>query len=251
MNLNAFKQTTLQPVQIAGWRSGLANLWSKESLRWWQTWHWQLLIWVLLLDGFTAIAGATSRMSTASIGGAPSPGLMVLVLLFFTVFPSFGTLIMTHGKLLDEQQSGTMVWILSKPVTRTAFVLSKFASLPGMLLTMTVIPGAIAYPLIWLFKGQMPSPVTFVLMLSLNASFITFFFCLMLLLGALLKKRTAILGLGIFATFVMIQVLFQNNTLARLLIEQTSLLLLATVALLAGALLCFLLTLARFAREEF
>ena len=250
MALNVFGQRVLQPVQITGWRSGLTNLWYKESKHWWQTWHWQLVIWVFLLDGFTTIAGAASRMSPSSVSPS-SPSMMVLVLLFFTVFPSFGTVIMTHGKLLDEQQSGTMAWILSKPVTRSAFVLAKFASLPGMVLTMTVIPGAIAYPIIWLFQSQMPSPMTFLLMLSLSASFIAFFFCFMLLLGALLKKRAAILGLGIFAAFVMIQVLFQNNALARILINQMPLLLLTTGALIAGALICFLLTLSRFVREEF
>lgn len=247
---NVRAQLTLQPVNEAGWRSGLANLWRRESQHWWQTWFWQVVIWVFLLDGFTAIAGAASRTPLPA-GSPPSPSMIVLVLLFFTVFPAFGTLVMAHGKLFDEQQSGTAAWILSKPVTRTAFVLSKFACLPGMLLTMTLIPGALAYPLIWFFQGKMPSLLTFGLMLSLNASFITFFFCLMLLLGVLLKKRAAILGLGIFTCFVMLQALFQNNAIARVLIDQWPLLLLVTLAVLAGALICFLLTLSCFARVEF
>jgi len=247
---NLFRQTSLQPVPEVGWRSGLANLWHKESQRWWQSWPWQLLIWVPLLDGFTAIAGASSRVP-ASRGTPPSPGLLVLVLLFFTVFPAFGTVIIAHGKLLDEQQSGTVVWVLSKPVTRAAFVLSKFASVPGLLLSMTVIPGAIAYLLVWLFKDQIPSPMTFVSLLSLAACFVLFFFNLMLLLGVLLQKRAAILGLGIFVAFIMEQLLFQGNLLAGMLVNQVPLLLLAAVVLLVGALLCFLLTLARFARAEF
>ena len=32
---------------------------------------------------------------------------------------------------VPEQQSGTMAWIFSKPVTRSAFLLSKFACLQG------------------------------------------------------------------------------------------------------------------------
>jgi ABC-2 type transport system permease protein len=250
MTPNAFRLTTLHPVQIAGWRSGLANLWRKERQRWRQTWLWHLVIWIPLLGGFTAIAGVSSQPSEP--GGSPSaPGMLVLVFLFFMLFSSFGTIILAHGKLLDEQQSGTMAWVLSKPVTRSAFLLAKFAPLPGMLLTMTVIPGVIAYQIVWLFTRQMPSLVTFLLMLAVIASAITFFFCLALLLGVVLKKRAAVLGLGLFACFVIMQILFNNNTLATLLMEHVLWLQLAAVILLALALCCFLLTLSRFAREEF
>src|SRR5215831_14657637 len=115
MARNLFRQTTFQPVKDTGWQSGLANLGHKERQSWWHSWPWHVVIWVLLLDGFTAIAGISSRAPYPP-GSSPSPGMLVLVLLFFTVFPSFGTLIMAHGKLLDERQSGTMAWILSKPV---------------------------------------------------------------------------------------------------------------------------------------
>ncbi len=250
MTSHPFTSTTFQPVQISGWRSGLANLWRKESRRWWQSWFWQLLIWLPLLDGFTAIAGASSH-SSASSGSHASSSMLVLVFLFFMLFSSFGTVIMTHGKLLDEQQSGTMAWILSKPVTRSAFLLSKLAALPGMLMMMTLIPGVIAYQIIWLFQGQMASPVTFLLILIFNACSIAFFFCLTLLLGAWLKKRAVILGVGLFFCFVIMQVLFNHNILALMLLANVLWLQLAVVAVLILALLCFLLTLLRFTREEF
>lgn len=248
MATKPFTPLTLQRAPRASWQSGLANLWRKETRRWWQTWLWQLLIWVPLLDGFTAIAGASSR-SSASSGSSGS--MLVLVFLFFMLFSSFGTVIMTHGKLLDEQQSGTMAWILSKPVTRSAFLLSKLASLPGMLLMMTLIPGVIAYQIMWLFQGQMVSLGTFLLMLVFNACSITFFFCVTLLLGVLAKRRAVILGLGLFLCFVIMQVLFNNNTLALVLLEHVLWLQLAAVTVVLLALLCFLLTLARFTHEEF
>ncbi|MBA2679609.1 MAG: ABC transporter permease subunit [Ktedonobacteraceae bacterium] len=250
MASNLFRQTTLQPVQAAGWRSGLANLWRKESQHWQQTWLWQAVIWASLLSGFTAIAGFASHRPALPASPA-SPGILMLMFLFFILFTSFGTVIMVHSKLLDEQQSGTMAWILSKPVTRAAFLLSKFAALPGMLLTMTVIPGVIAYPIIWLFTGQMPSPLTFLLILVFNASTITFFYCLTLLLGVLLKKRVGILALGLFLCFVLMQALFNNNANALLLIAHVLWLQLAAAALLTIALLCFLLALWRFTRQEF
>lgn len=251
MASNLFTQhTTLHPVQLSSWRSGLTNLWRKESRRWWKGWFWHLLIWIPLLDGFTAIAGASSRSSASTGSPAPS-GMLVLVFLFFMLFSSFGTVIMTHGKLLDEQQSGTMAWILSKPVTRSAFLLSKFASLPGMLLMMTLVPGMIAYQMLWLFQRQMTSPGIFLLILVFTACVITFFFCVMLLLGAFIKNRAVILGLGLFLCFVIMQVLFNNNILALLLLAHVLWLQLAAVAVLVLAALCFLLALSRFTREEF
>lgn len=253
MALNLLPQTPLQPVKATGLTSGLANLWRKESQQWRQTWFWQLLIWVFLLDGLTILAAESSHLPSSPSDGSvlSSSSVIIMVFAFFTLFPAFGTLIMAHGKLLDEQQSGAGAWILSKPVTRFAVMLSKLASLPGMLLTMTIIPGAIAYLLIWLLKVQMPYPQTFVLILLLNASAIVFFYCLALLLGACLKKRAAILGLGLFICFIVFQVLFQNNLLASMILNQALLSLLVSGALLVSALICFLLACLRFTRQEF
>ena len=242
-------QPTLQTIRAAGWSSGFANLWRKEGQHWWGTWRWlwQIVIWILIVDG-TIISAQSANNVPAS---EKMLGIIDIVLVAYALFPPIGAVVMAQGKMLDEWQSGTAGWILSKPVTRSAFLLSKFADLPSMLLVMVLLPGLIAYPEIRFLIGYTPSLVTFGLMLGLGACFIIFLYCFLLLLGTRLKRRAVILGLGLLACFSMFGAIINSSTISTIARGQVLFSLLIMAALLTGGLFCMLLALWLFTHEEF
>ncbi len=66
--------------------------------------------------------------------------------IFAGLFPAVGVVIIMQGVVVGEKKSGTAAWVLSKPVTRPAFILSKvIANSLGVLVTMVVLPGIVAY----------------------------------------------------------------------------------------------------------
>jgi len=55
-------------------------------------------------------------------------------------------IIIAQDAIIGERQSGTAAWVLSKPVSRPAFILSKLvAGAIGLLVTGIVIQGVVAY----------------------------------------------------------------------------------------------------------
>ena len=118
---------TLQLVNERRWRRGFANLLRKENGMWWGTRRWwvQSLVWLLTLNGF--IAFLIWLVPVLDPGGetvSPSEGLEVFMV-FLGFFGAIGVMVLTQGAIVGEKRSGTVAWILSNPVSRSAFILSK------------------------------------------------------------------------------------------------------------------------------
>lgn len=231
--------TNLLPREHAGWLGGLAPLWNSEWRRWWRPRNAlaSLLIWLLICYGFNLLTMAGSRVNPeiqaevaaemASSGQLPpglegesGPGsvdemlfLGGLMMLFFT---SVGAIIAGQDKLIGERQSGLMASTLARPVTRSAYLLSKLAALPGMLLTMALLPVALVVPTAAVIYGAAPSLATIAVMPLLLTAAIVAFYTLTLLLGALFERRAPVLGVGMVMCFVVMQLLPQLLTLAPL-----------------------------------
>ena len=81
------------------------------------------------------------------IGGRAALGLTVFFAVAGIALP-IGAIIMGQEEVLDEKRSGTAAWILSKPVSRVAFILAKVtANAIGILIIMVLLEGALAYRL--------------------------------------------------------------------------------------------------------
>ena len=240
------------PMQAGGRRSGIANLWRKEQQQWWGNWNWlkQGVIWLLLLNGFYAIVLlALTHIGKMAGGMSTESAGLVFIVSFLTLFVSVGTVIQAQGAILDEKMRGTVAWILSKPVSRSAFVLAKCAPLPGMFLLITLIPGLCATLQLSLALGQMLPLATIGLLLGWLATSLLFYFCLTLLLGTLFNNRGPVIGLALLIVMLITQLAQQ---LPPALVAQNFLLpLLMELALVGGAALCLLGALLRFGREEF
>jgi ABC-2 type transport system permease protein len=111
----------------------------------------------------------------------------------FAVF--IGAVIFGHDILLKERESGTAAWLLSKPLSRKAFVLSKvLAVVLGVLVIILLVQGLITYALCSLELGS-PMPVLpFVAGLGVLSLGVLFYLAMAIVLGAFTLSRGIALG---------------------------------------------------------
>jgi ABC-2 type transport system permease protein len=200
----------LIPVHETGWRMGFANLLAKETGAWWRTRTWwvQALIWLLVLNGMLAVmlwgvpeeAGqeedAGSPTLNALMAEAPGRGLSIFIIMSGIALP-IAALIVGQDALIDEKQTGTAAWVLSKPVSRPAFVLTKLlAHGLGFLVVGVALQGLIAYAQISAAAGR-PWPLPgFVAALGLIFLNMLWYLTLTVMLGAFFSGRGPVLGIA-------------------------------------------------------
>lgn len=107
----------------ARWTAGFGNVFARESRRWWSTPRWwvQTLLWTAVLNGlllaFLWIADQAALSGQAVGVRAVWAQYLPVAVLLSTV----GVVVLTQGVMLDERRAGTLEWVLTKPVSRTAF----------------------------------------------------------------------------------------------------------------------------------
>jgi ABC-2 type transport system permease protein len=165
-----------------------------EIARWWKTRMWwvQCLIWAGITGFMLGIILFTSS------DPPPSDEVAVLFTMFTGLFPSGGVVIIMQGVVVGEKKDGTAAWVLSKPVTRPAFILSKvIGNSLGVLGTMVVLPGILAYVLNALVTGDPWNPVRFLAALCVIFLSHLFFLSLILMLGTFFSSRGPVIGIGL------------------------------------------------------
>jgi ABC-2 type transport system permease protein len=183
-------------VSERGWRRGLNNLLDNEFGRWWRTRRWwvQALIWTGVI-GFLLGAIVTQ-------GGADKETLVMVYGIFASMFPAVAVIIMMQSALIGEKSTGTAAWVLSKPVSRPAFIIAKLlANSLTVLVVMVVVPGLVAYPLISIALGGLFNPLLFLAGLGVIWLTLLWYLTLTLMLGALLKSRGAVIGIALALLF--------------------------------------------------
>lgn len=191
---NAFEM-----ISERGWYRGLGNMSRSELARWWRTRMWwvQSLIWVGLI-GF--MLGA---VLFSSPDRPPSDEIAMLFSIFIGLFPAVGVVIIMQGAVVGEKKEGTAAWVLSKPITRPAFLLSKvIANGFGMLVTMVILPGSVTYMMHSAATGTPWNPVGFLAALSVIFLNNFFFLSLTLMLGTLFSSRGPVIGISLFLLFM-------------------------------------------------
>jgi len=204
----------LLPARGSGWLAGFGNMFSKELGRWFHTrrWLWQLLIWLIIINGFVAFmlfvipvfearglpvvgAGDTSMIPPESEGLYWAFPLMV-------IFGIVGVIILAQDEIIQERQSGTAAWILSKPAARSAFILTKLLSnLFGALIFIVVLPGLVTLGETYLVNHKVVSPGAF--LAGIGAAWLALgcYISLTILLGVLCGSRAPVLGIAIGILF--------------------------------------------------
>jgi ABC-2 type transport system permease protein len=135
----------------------------------------------------------------------------MLSFIFIGLFPAVGVIIIMQDAIVGEKREGTASWVLSKPLTRQAFVLSKVvANSVGILVTMIIVPYCIAFTIIAIMHKSILSPGG--LIGAVVVIFIShfYFLSLTLMLGTFFSNRGPVIGIPLAILF------FQQNILGLL-----------------------------------
>ncbi len=218
-----------QSIGNQGLLQGFTNLLRKENHLWWRTSRWwvQALIWLAIVNGILImVIGVAPKMENppgqdpntqTTLATAKSGDREPLAVLGLTVLMKIGgialgigVVVLAQETLIGEKQSGTAAWVLSKPISRSAFILSKVISNSlGILVTMTLVQGGIAYLLIYLITGKIFPILPFAGALGLLFLSLLFWLTLTIMLSALSRSRGLAIGIPLllllgFTLFVQI-----------------------------------------------
>src|SRR6266542_2860467 len=146
----AIDTASLRLIQPRGWTAGLPNFLRKELHAWWGTRFWliQTAVWLAVVNGILVIvlwvAPATDPNMKLPEGGLMAMGLQVFFA-FAAQAAAMGAAILGMGAIIGEKQSGTAAWVLSKPLSRTAFITAKLIALSlGVVTTAIALQCAVA-----------------------------------------------------------------------------------------------------------
>lgn len=184
-------------VEKRGWQGGLRNLLRVENGKWWRSRMWwvQIVMWTLIIDGI--LAGVL--FSGQAVGATDA---LTLYSIFAGLFPSIAVVIIMQDAVVGEKESGTAAWIMSKPVSRTAFVLAKWiANSIGVLVTMLLVPGVVAYIQISLALGNWLDPMRFLGGIGVLYINQLYYLTLTLMLGTFFSHRGPVIGIPLALTF--------------------------------------------------
>lgn len=194
----------LLPARGRGWLGGFNNMLAKELGEWFHTrrWLWQLVIWLIIING--AVAAALFILpKVQTVGLDPMAMVPAEARGLYWYFPMailggiLGVIILVQDEIIQEKQSGTAAWILSKPVARQAFILTKLASnLIGALVFIVLIPGIVALGETFLATRQMPPLAPFLVGVGVTVLALFFYISLVILLGVQFESRGPVAGIA-------------------------------------------------------
>jgi ABC-2 type transport system permease protein len=204
MSSNALPLRALPP---SGWTSGLANLLRKELHTWWGTRFWlvQSAIWLAVINGLMAmilwVGPATEPELQISAEALLTTGLQVFFMLVAQA-AAIGVAVLGQGSIIGEKQSGTAAWVLSKPLSRTAFVTAKLIALAiGVLATAIGLQGAVAYGQTAAAAHVLPDILPFMVGLGVVALHTFFYLALTVMIGTFSNSRGAAIGIPLALLF--------------------------------------------------
>jgi ABC-2 type transport system permease protein len=186
----------LVPVREHTRLGGFGNMLRKELGQWWGTRMWwiQTLIWVGILNGITTIVALTET-------GSPVEVMQEVVATFVSMCVgvlAIGAVIVTQGAVVGEKQLGTAAWVMSKPASRSAFILAKIVAYTlGFWATGILIPSTI-FLITMRILNPVPIPmISFLQGIAIAALSQLFYLTLTLMLGTFFNSRGPIAGIGI------------------------------------------------------
>ncbi len=192
---------TSVPLQVrtgSGWLVGFGNMVGKEWGSWWHTRRslLHLVLWLFVINGLLFLVGVDERQSHA-----PQEVLAELIQVFIRaggMFATIGIVVATQSAVLGEKQLGTAEWVLSKPVSRPAMLLSKLL-VNGLSFTfLAVVIPSVAFYLQSIHHALMQPPlVPFLAGVLIHTEHLVFYLALTLVAGTLFNSRGVVSGLAI------------------------------------------------------
>ena len=197
----------LQPIDHHVWLNGFINLVRKEAHASFhgRVWAVHTLVWLLVINGLLGLVLLVStRLDPASSG--PSGPTVLGVQIFMSVagiIVAMGVGVLGQDAIIREIQTGTAAWVLTKPVSRSAFVLAKAVGLSIQVVVFALLVQAVvAYGLIAAFTPAPPPAVGFALGVAILTLHTLFYVALALMLGTVFSTQAPIVGVIIGVIFV-------------------------------------------------
>jgi len=202
----------LHPTRNYRWFSGFGNIFSKENHLWWGTRKWliQVAIWLVLINGIVLLISvilpnardykqATQAMSSSEAAAVKAEFANQALSMFFIfsgMIAGAGVVIFAQDALIGEKRTGTAAWLLSKPVSRSAFLLAKLAAdAIGIVVTIVIVQGAIGYFILRAGSGFSFQVPNFLAAMGLVAMVLIFLLSLTYMLGSLSDSRGLVVGI--------------------------------------------------------
>jgi ABC-2 type transport system permease protein len=180
----------LRPITTGGWRRGFGPMLGKELGQWWGTRQWlvQALTWLVLINGVIGLAMIMD----------PSEDTLRVFLPVTALVTTVGVIVTTQGAIVGEKQRGTAAWILSKPVTRTSFLLSKLTAYAiGFGVVALTVPWAIFLAEDRFIAGNDVAILPMLGALGLLGLHLLVYLALVIALGTVFDSRGPIAAIGI------------------------------------------------------
>ncbi len=191
-------------ISGTGWSRGLDNMLRSGLARWFKTKTWwiQCLIW----------GGLAAIFVSPSIILKEPPRLLdslLISFIFVGLFPAVGVIIIMQDAIVGEKREGTAAWVLSKPLTRSSFVLSKvIANCVGILVTMIVVPFFISFTILSIGHKSSFFSLGFVGIMGVIFINHFFFLSMTLMLGSFFNSRGPVIGIPLAVLFLQQNVLY-------------------------------------------
>ena len=225
----------LESIGNFGPLAGFDNMLSKENERWWnlKSIAIKFIVWTLIVNVLVAasmyfipmLISTDMKEKMANSSDELTRNMVISGKLDFTpdnvaglgrsVFFSIagftmfiGAVIYAHDAILKERESGTAAWLLSKPVSRKAVVLSKILGISfGMITIILLVQGLITYLMCSFVQGRPLPLIPFFGGIGVLGIGLLFYLVLAMMLGALSLSRVITLGvpiiLNLMGTFIL------------------------------------------------
>ena len=181
-----------------GWSRGLGNMLRSGLARWFKTKTWWIhcLIWGGIAAIFTGIPAFNHQPP-------PIEAQLMISFIFTGLFPAVGVVIIMQDAIVGEKREGTAAWVLSKPLTRPALVLSKvIANGVGILVTMIIVPFSITFAIVSITHKTAYLPLGFFGAMGVLLLNHFFFLSMTLMLGTFFNSRGPVIGIPLAVLFL-------------------------------------------------
>jgi ABC-2 type transport system permease protein len=178
---------------------GFNKLLQRENSGWWrgQRWQIQTLLGVGGICGFVAfvlfIVPQVAATQGESIDALAAGEQIFFGLGSFVI--ATAVIILTQDAVIGEKQSGIAEWVLSKPVSRKAYILSKLvAHTIGVGTTLVALPALVGYVLFSLKEGAFYPVQPYLTGIGMLVIHTLFFITSSIFMGVAADKRSTLLG---------------------------------------------------------
>lgn len=189
----------LTPRLPRGPLSGFRNLAGKENKDWASDFSWLVhgVIWLVLVAGTPLVVSFVRLRISPDV--TPKDVNDTAALLFFVmanVGAVIAVVVKAQGAIIGEKQLGTAAWVLSKPVSRRAFVLAKLAvHLRWLALLTILVPTLVLYVSLPSISGAPLPLLPFLGGVGMMVLALIFYLALSLLLGTIFESRGPVAGI--------------------------------------------------------